>query len=258
MNNVTQYSDPLFKQRVVEYYLKNQLPNRWLDRYDGTFASLQQKYHSGRPPILNKQQINQLIIKVVRSLNRLLRTINYAKIANFIRQETNTNVSLRTVSRYEKNIGIKQKKTVKPTYRETKLRRKIQRVSNNTIAFLDETHVKLNQLYGFYTTGTTLVAPGEKPFVIVTDSSSYAAHYDMIAAIIGNRVLPPIIFTPEDRRTRNVKGINSDMFIDFLENVFCASISELDPCPMYLVSDKSNIHNVSKIEKLFVMLDTQD
>ncbi len=86
MDNLPRYYDPLFKQRLVEYYLKNQ-PNvsfrfvanlfqimgghktvrRWFDRYDGTVASLQQKYRSGRPPILNKQQVNKLITKVVRS-----------------------------------------------------------------------------------------------------------------------------------------------------------------------------------------------
>jgi hypothetical protein len=73
----------------------------------------------------------------------------------------------------------------------------------------------------------------------------------MIAAIVGNQVLPPITFTPQDRRTRKIKGINSEMFIDFIENVLYPSISELDHCPIYLVLDKSNIHNVSKIEQAF-------
>jgi len=119
MDNLARYYDPLFKQRVVEYYLKNQ-PNvsfrfvanlfqimgehktvkRRFDRYDGTVASLQQKYRSGRPPILNKQQVNKLITKVVRSHNRLSSTIDYIKITNSIRRETNINVSLRTIQRY--------------------------------------------------------------------------------------------------------------------------------------------------------------
>ena len=131
-------------------------------------------------------------------------------------------------------------------YAIAKLRRKLQRVSINKIIFIDETNVKVNEV-----PRKTLVAPGEKPFVIVTDSSSYAARYDMIAAIVGNRVLPPIIFTPEDRRTRNVKGLNSDMFIDFIENVLCPSITRLDPCLMYLLLDKLNIHTTSKIEQAF-------
>lgn len=124
------------------------------------------------------------------------------------------------------------------------LRRKLQRVSNNRIIFLDETHMKINEV-----PRTTLVAPGEKPYVVVTDSSSYAARYDMIAAVVGNQTLPPIIFTPQDRRTRNVKGINSDMLADFIENVLCPSTNELDNCPIYLVLDRSTIHNTSKIEQ---------
>ena len=101
-------------------------------------------------------------------------------------------------------------------------------------------HMKINEV-----PRTTLVAPGEKPYVVVTDSSSYAARYDMIAAVVGNQALPPIIFTPQDRRTRNVKGIKPI----FIENVLCPSINELDNCPIYLVLDRSTIHNASKIEQ---------
>ncbi|CAF3931389.1 unnamed protein product [Rotaria sp. Silwood1] len=57
------------------------------------------------------------------------------------------------------------------------LRRKLQRISNKRIIFLVETHFKINEA-----PRTTLVAPDEKPYIIVTDSSSYAARYDMIAA----------------------------------------------------------------------------
>jgi transposase len=92
---------------------------RWFDRYDGTVASLQQKHRSGRPPILNKQQVNKLITKVVRSHNRLSSTIDYIKIANFIGQETNINISFRTIRRYGQNSGIRYKKTIKRTYTES-------------------------------------------------------------------------------------------------------------------------------------------
>ncbi|CAF3310787.1 unnamed protein product [Rotaria sp. Silwood2] len=81
-------------------------------------------------------------------------------------------------------------------------------------------------------------------FVIVTDSSSYVVHYDRIEAIVGNQVRPPIISAAEHRRIRSVKGINSDVFTNFIENVLRSSISELDPCSMYLVLDKLNFQNV--------------
>jgi hypothetical protein len=74
-NNLSRYYDAAFKQRIVEYYLQNQ-PNqrrhtivkRWFDRYDGTVSSLPQQYRSGRPSILNKQEINQYTTQPVRSL----------------------------------------------------------------------------------------------------------------------------------------------------------------------------------------------
>ena len=130
----------------------------------------------------------------------------------------------------------------------TKLCRNLQRVPNNKIIFLDKTHIKINEV-----PRTTLVAPGGKLYVVVTDSSSYAADCNMIAAIVGSRVLLPIVFTPQCRR-RDVKGIDSDMLIDFIENALYSSISESGSCPMYLLLDKSNIHNLSK---LLLMLDVQ-
>ena len=138
MRDLSRYYDPTFKQRVVEYYLKNK-PNvsfrfvgdlfqikgghvtvkRWCDRYNGTIASLEQWHRSGRPSILNKQQVNELIIKVVRSHNHLSRPINYVEIANSVRQTTDVNISLRTVRRYGQKSGVKSKKTIKRTYTES-------------------------------------------------------------------------------------------------------------------------------------------
>ncbi|CAF3365655.1 unnamed protein product [Rotaria sp. Silwood2] len=223
MNNLSRYYDASFKQRVIEYYLQNQ-PN--FDRYDGAILSLQQQKRSGRPSILNQEQIDQFITRVVRSHN---------------------------LQRYGKKNDIKPKKTIKHTDKEisdascesiAKLRRKLQRISNKKIIFLDETHIKINEV-----PRTTLVAPGEKSYVIVTDSSSYAARYDMIAAVVGDQVLSSIIYSPADRKTKNVKGINSNMLIDFIENILCPSISTLDHCPIYFVLDKSHIHNISKIKE---------
>jgi len=130
MNNLPQYYDALFKQRVVEYYLQNQ-PNvsfryvanifqikgghttvkRWFDKYDGTLVLLQHQHRSGRPRILNKQQVNDLITEVVRSHNRLSRVINFSEITNFIRQKANITISLQTVQLYGQNSGIKWKKS---------------------------------------------------------------------------------------------------------------------------------------------------
>ncbi|CAF4969554.1 unnamed protein product, partial [Rotaria sp. Silwood1] len=40
------------------------------------------------------------------------------------------------------------------------------------------------------------------PCVVVTDSSSYAARFDMIAAIVGDQMLPPNVYSPKDRQTK--------------------------------------------------------
>ncbi|CAF3442038.1 unnamed protein product [Rotaria sp. Silwood1] len=272
LNEMGNESRNTVHQRVIEYYLQNQ-PNvsfrfvakffhihgdyatvkRWFDRYDGTILSLQQQMRSGRPQILNQEEIDQFITRVICSHNRMSRSIKYSKIMDLIHQKTKLNISTRTVQRYGKKNGVKSRKMIKRTAKEissassesiAKLRRKLQRISNKKIIFLDETHIKINEA-----PRTTLVAPGENPYVIVTDSSSYAARYDMIAAVVGDQILPSIIYSPADRKTKNVKGINSNMLIDFMENILCPSISTLDYCPIYLVLDKSHIHNISKIKE---------
>ena len=110
-NNLPPYYDPLFKQRVIEYYLKNRsnvslrfvsdifqikgghkTVKRWFDRYDGTIASLQQRPRSGRPPILNQRQVGQLIVDTVRSHNRLAHVVHYPEIARCINQKIDCNI----------------------------------------------------------------------------------------------------------------------------------------------------------------------
>ncbi|CAF4861396.1 unnamed protein product, partial [Rotaria sp. Silwood1] len=40
------------------------------------------------------------------------------------------------------------------------------------------------------------------PCVVITDSSSYAARFDMIAAIVGDQMRPPNVYSPKDRQTK--------------------------------------------------------
>ncbi|CAF4985784.1 unnamed protein product [Rotaria sp. Silwood1] len=215
MSDSSRYYEPSFKKCVIDFYLRNQsnlsfrsvanhfqIPGghatvkRWYDRYNGNVSSLQHHHRSGRAPILNKKQINQIIMMVIRSHNRL----SLGKLAC---DEIAT------------------------------LRLRLQRVSSKKTIFLDETHIKINEV-----PTTTLVDLKEMPYVAVTDSSSYAACFDMIAAIVGVQVLPPIVYSPQDRKTREVKGINSQMLIDFIEDILCPAINALDLFPQYLVLDK--------------------
>ncbi|CAF3946324.1 unnamed protein product [Rotaria sp. Silwood1] len=212
MSDSSRYYESSFKKRVIDFYLRNQ-PNlsfrsvanhfqipgghatvkRWYDRSNGNISSLQHHHRSGRASILNKKQINNFITMVIRSHN--LGKLACDEIAT--------------------------------------LRLRLQRVSSKKTIFLDETHIKINEV-----PTTTLVDLKEMPYVAVTDSSSYAACFDMIAAIVGVQVLPPIVYSPQDRKTREVKGINSQMLIDFIEDILCPAINALDLFPQYLVLDK--------------------
>jgi hypothetical protein len=126
------------------------------------------------------------------------------------------------------------------------LRRKLQRISNNKIIFIDETHVRFSDA-----PNTTLVAPGEKQFVVASDTSHYAARYDMIAGVIGDRVLPPIIFSPNDRKGLGVHGITEQMLIDYIEDILARTVSALDRYPVFLVCDRASIHTPTKIREAF-------
>lgn len=117
------------------------------------------------------------------------------------------------------------------------MRRKIQRVSKKKVLFMDEVSVKLNEGENY-----TLVLPGEKQYIHVTDTSSYAKRYDMIAVCNGERVLPPIIFTPKDRVSQGVKGINKEMLERAVDNILAQAVGALDEYPVYLVMDKAAIH----------------
>ena len=65
------------------------------------------------------------------------------------------------------------------------------RLAKSKTLFLDETHLYLSEVRH-----RTLVAPGEQRFVVTGETDAYAARYDMIACCSGERVFPPVIFTP--------------------------------------------------------------
>ena len=122
MSDSARYYEPSFKKRVIDFYLRNQ-PNisfryvadlfqipgghvtvkRWCDRYDGTSLSLQHHHRS-------------------HCHNRLSRPINYAKLVESVREETNTNLSLRTIQRYGKQNAIRHKRTIKRSHKECEYR----------------------------------------------------------------------------------------------------------------------------------------
>jgi hypothetical protein len=117
------------------------------------------------------------------------------------------------------------------------LRRKLQRVDKRNVLFLDETALRLNAAPNH-----TLTLPVEQPYVEATDTSSYAARYDMIAVCTGDRVLLPKIFTPTERKGAEVRGVNSAMLQQFIDDTLAQAVEGLDRYPLTLVLDRASIH----------------
>jgi len=117
------------------------------------------------------------------------------------------------------------------------LRRKLQRKRIGHVLFLDETALRLNAA-----PLRTLVLPHQQPYVIATETSSYAARFDMIACCTSDRVLIPKIFTPAERKGAVVKGINGPMLKQFINDILAQAVEGLDSYPLTLVLDKATIH----------------
>jgi hypothetical protein len=102
------------------------------------------------------------------------------------------------------------------------MRRWAQRINNNRLMFLDESTMKTNEA-----PSTTLVMPGESEYVVVEDNTTYAARYDIIGCCTGNEMLPPIVYSPEDRAARGVDGIRGWMITDYIEDILARSYQHL-------------------------------
>ncbi len=127
------------------------------------------------------------------------------------------------------------------------LRRKLQRVDKRNVLFLDETALRLNAAPNH-----TLVLPGEQPVVEATDTSSYAARYDMIAVCTGDKVLLPKIFSPAERKGADVRGINGAMLHQFIDDTLAQAVEGLDRYPLTLVLDRAPMHtNIDAIRQTF-------
>ncbi|MDZ4284274.1 MAG: hypothetical protein U1A28_00420 [Patescibacteria group bacterium] len=129
-----------------------------------------------------------------------------------------------------------------------RMRRKIQKISKERVLFLDETAVRLSEA-----PSSTLVARGEKSFVLATDTSSYAKRFDMIACCNGSQVFPPMIFTPIDRSDAGVRGINKKMLIKYIQEILAQQVGALNKYPIYLVMDRASIHSRELVQEFHDM-----
>jgi hypothetical protein len=122
------------------------------------------------------------------------------------------------------------------------MRRKLQRISKQRVLFLDETAVRVSE-----TATRTLVLEGELPLVEATETTSYAARYDMIACCTIDRTFPPIIYAPDERGA----GITAAMLFSYIRDVLAQAVGALDHYPLTLVLDRSSIHQPAKMLQEF-------
>ena len=127
-----------------------------------------------------------------------------------------------------------------------KMRRKLQRMSKERLLFLDETAVRLSEA-----PTSTLVLPGEQPYVLAEDTTSYAKRFDMIACINGKQTFAPTIYSPKERSAAGVKGINTEMLLDYIYSTLGQETAALDNPPLTLVLDKACIHSEEAILQAF-------
>src|SRR5689334_5603006 len=91
-------------------------------------------------------------------------------------------------------------------------RRTLRIIKKKSLLFLDETAMRISAA-----PRTTIVMPGEKQYVVATETSSYARRYDMIAVVNGDKTFAPMIYTPEDRKALGVDGITTSMLLKFID-----------------------------------------
>jgi hypothetical protein len=126
------------------------------------------------------------------------------------------------------------------------LRHRFQHMSKSRLLFLDETAVRLSEA-----ATSTLVAPGEKTYVVVSDTTSYARRFDMIACINGDKTFAPVIYSPKDTSSSGVKGINTEMLIDYIYSTLGQETAALDNPLLTLVLDLAAIHNEERTMEAF-------
>lgn len=122
------------------------------------------------------------------------------------------------------------------------VRRKLQRIGTSRILVLDETHKREGDVNNY-----TIVLPGEPAFIETWATDSYAPRYDMIACCTSREVLPPMIYSPTERE----RGVTTEMLLQYIRNLLAQAAGALDRYPLYLLLDKSTIHNEEKMIQEF-------
>jgi hypothetical protein len=122
------------------------------------------------------------------------------------------------------------------------IRRKFQRIGKQHLIVLDETNKRVGEVDEY-----TIVLPGESKILETVDTGQYAERYDMIAACTMKQTFSPKVFAPAERG----KGITTDLLVEYIRDYLAQACGALDVYPLYLLVDRSTIHNEDKIKETF-------
>src|SRR5579871_6062126 len=89
----------------------------------------------------------------------------------------------------------------------------------------------------------TLVAPGQQPLILVQKPSAYAKRFDFIGAVNDSQPIACGTFTPENRVSLRVKGFRQKVINQWITDILAPSINQLRIKNVYLICDKSTVHN---------------
>jgi len=151
---------------------------RWFDRWNGTPQSLQEGHRTSRPRIVNAGKTSAIIKQSVGRANRKHMAIDYVKVADDIRTKTEADVSVRSVRRWGREMGVQHKRAIARTENELSadscediadVRRQLQQVGKELLLVLDGTHVRLSEA-----PTNTLVLSGNSPYVLAEATQSRA------------------------------------------------------------------------------------
>jgi hypothetical protein len=97
-------------KRLVKY---------WFDQWDGSAASLERKQVNGRPRLLSRVQVNNLIRTPIKNKNRSHKAVHYTQLLPSVRLKSGTQIALRTLQNYGmRDAGGMGKHTQKTTEEE--------------------------------------------------------------------------------------------------------------------------------------------
>ncbi|CAF3402309.1 unnamed protein product [Rotaria sp. Silwood2] len=219
----------------------------WYSRWDGTGDSLDQRPRGHRTRTMTQQEVENYILDFVKSMNNQRIPVNYKKVQAYVESSLKREVSIRTIRRYGKECGIRWKKTRELTLRDDddifwhnvgQFRRSLQRIANDRLIFIDEIAI-----YSVMPPRQTLVAPGQQPFILVTQPSAYSKRYDFIGAINGSQPIACMTLCPEDRERRRFKGVRQVVINQWITDTLAPAIERLNIDNIYLICDQSRAHN---------------